>query len=291
MLALVHPLQHTSVDHSHRSSSTSTTTRSVRPGPRRPSSFTVTSSDNTPSSSSKLPASSASRSSLREGHSSPRRNLPHPPSSSQLPHSASVQHPLDGSDSFSNSKGKQSDRTDEAHHQEPFDIHTFDSQQLLRLLASLLTQIATTNDSLTRREGGSSIPLQHKSNSSPSEPYPPIWKSLTSASRDALSGTSYLAFHARNVPSISLEAYLVRILKYCPASNEVFLSLLVYFDRMSKLAKEANGRMFVIDSYNIHRLVIAGVTVASKFFSDVFYTNSRYAKVCLSAPSLRYGAR
>ncbi|TCD61481.1 hypothetical protein EIP91_008382 [Steccherinum ochraceum] len=45
------------------------------------------------------------------------------------------------------------------------------------------------------------------------------------------------------------------------------------------LAKEANGRLFVIDSYNIHRLVIAGVTVASKFFSDVFYTNSRYAKV------------
>ncbi|KAF9042547.1 hypothetical protein BDZ89DRAFT_934247, partial [Hymenopellis radicata] len=41
----------------------------------------------------------------------------------------------------------------------------------------------------------------------------------------------------------------------------------------------AHGRAFVIDSYNIHRLVIAGVTVASKFFSDVFYTNSRYAKV------------
>jgi len=39
-------------------------------------------------------------------------------------------------------------------------------------------------------------------------------------------------------------------------------------------------QFFVVDSYNIHRLVIAGVTCASKFFSDVFYTNSRYAKVC-----------
>ncbi|EEB97890.1 hypothetical protein MPER_02696 [Moniliophthora perniciosa FA553] len=48
---------------------------------------------------------------------------------------------------------------------------------------------------------------------------------------------------------------------------------------MSKLSADATGRTFVIDSYNIHRLVIAGVTVASKFFSDVFYTNSRYAKV------------
>ncbi|KAK7696569.1 hypothetical protein QCA50_001227 [Cerrena zonata] len=279
MLALVHPLQHTPVDHPHRSSPASTTTRPARPGPRRPPSFAVTTTDNTSSSSSKLPASSASRSSLREGHSSPRRALPHLPSSSQLPNSAPIQHPLDGTDSLSSSKGKQSERVDDAQQPEPFDIHTFDPQQLLRLLSSLLTQIATTNDSLTRREGGSSIPLQHKSNSAPSEPYPPIWNSLTSASRESLSGTSYLAFHARNIPSISLEAYLVRILKYCPASNEVFLSLLVYFDRMSKLAKEANGRMFVIDSYNIHRLVISGVTVASKFFSDVFYTNSRYAKV------------
>jgi len=39
------------------------------------------------------------------------------------------------------------------------------------------------------------------------------------------------------------------------------------------------GNFFVVDSYNIHRLVIAGVTCASKFFSDIFYTNSRYAKV------------
>lgn len=31
----------------------------------------------------------------------------------------------------------------------------------------------------------------------------------------------------------------------------------------------------MVDSFNIHRLVIAGVTCASKFFSDVFYTNSR----------------
>ncbi|KII96042.1 hypothetical protein PLICRDRAFT_67020, partial [Plicaturopsis crispa FD-325 SS-3] len=88
-----------------------------------------------------------------------------------------------------------------------------------------------------------------------------------------------LSFHARNVPTISLESYLLRILKYCPTTNEVFLALLVYFDRMSALCEKATGRAFVIDSYNVHRLVIAGVTVASKFFSDVFYTNSRYAKV------------
>jgi hypothetical protein len=35
-----------------------------------------------------------------------------------------------------------------------------------------------------------------------------------------------------------------------------------------------------IDSFNIHRLIISGVTVASKLFSDTFFTNTRYAKVC-----------
>lgn len=59
-------------------------------------------------------------------------------------------------------------------------------------------------------------------------------------------------------------------------SQKVFLSLLVYFDRMSR--NDSNLR---IDSFNIHRLIIAGVTVGSKFFSDVFFTNSRYAKVNL----------
>lgn len=162
------------------------------------------------------------------------------------------------------------------------DIHAYDLQELLRLLASLLGQIATTNDSLHGRDFN---PAYHMhALSSPSSPtsdahLPPIWRTLTTASRTALSGNMSLTFHARNIPTITLEAYLLRIMKYCPASNEVFLSLLVYFDRMSKLSKEACGKPFVIDSYNIHRLVIAGVTVASKFFSDVFYTNSRYAKV------------
>jgi hypothetical protein len=156
--------------------------------------------------------------------------------------------------------------------------------------------------------------------------------------------SSVLAFHGKNVPSITILSYLSRIHKYCPTTYEVFLSLLVYFDRMTERVNAAplqalrrdsveqeNSRpsssysadgsdladsppttsrsvpemdadfqkaqythapppepssaafplshFFVVDSFNIHRLVIAGVTCASKFFSDVFYTNSRYAKV------------
>ncbi|CAN3374367.1 hypothetical protein DIURU_000755 [Diutina rugosa] len=93
-----------------------------------------------------------------------------------------------------------------------------------------------------------------------------------------------LAFHGTNVPGISLQAYLARVLKYCPVTNEVFLSLLVYFDRIAKKAnnfkrKDEDHQLFVMDSYNIHRLIISGITVSSKFFSDIFYKNLRYAKV------------
>lgn len=86
----------------------------------------------------------------------------------------------------------------------------------------------------------------------------------------------YACFYARVIPNIDIQAYLVRILKYCPCTNECFLSLLVYFDRMSR-----NSSGLRIDSFNIHRLVITGIMVASKFFSDIFYTNTRYAKVKL----------
>ena len=182
--------------------------------------------------------------------------------------------------------------------------------------------------------------------------------------------SSVLAFHGKNVPSITIASYLSRIHKYCPTTYEVFLSLLIYFDRMTEMVNSGSlsnfsgddrpenearreprssgsttssvtvgnsspgattagyssraptimspegsdssespemrssssipptltdadaydlSHFFVVDSFNIHRLVIAGVTCASKFFSDVFYTNSRYAKVRLHGPASRQG--
>lgn len=239
------------------------------------------------------------------------------------------------------------------------DLAEYPAQDLLRLLAALLAQIAAANDQL--RPKGVSTPLPatsaelkakskelsndmttsisnssitslqdgksqaSKLNGSSDQPgsntsSPGISRRPTTAALSALQApSSTLCFHARNIPSISIESYLLRILKYCPATNEVFLSLLIYFDRMSKMGAPPSSRIdtrgqidsaqvidgqstttsnqneqeekgsnrqmhagmrgFAIDSYNVHRLVIAGVTVASKFFSDVFYTNSRYAKV------------
>ncbi|KAI4226290.1 MAG: hypothetical protein L6R36_003281 [Xanthoria steineri] len=211
-----------------------------------------------------------------------------------------------------------------------YEISAMPVTDIIEMVAGLLTKITTTND------------RQHD-HVHRAIPPPEGANGLSQQS------SSVLAFHGKNVPSITILSYLSRIHKYCPTTYEVFLSLLVYFDRMTEMvnngayrtlrdheelsnpnspvadrfdaagtaASSANhwdfpkdvgtsndaantipidrpaphssptpeeeeytlSHYFVVDSFNIHRLTIAAVTCASKFFSDVFYTNSRYAKV------------
>jgi hypothetical protein len=57
-------------------------------------------------------------------------------------------------------------------------------------------------------------------------------------------------FHSRTIPNISIHTYLSRIHQFAPFDSEALLSMLIYFDRISKMSD------FVIDSYNIHRLLV-----------------------------------
>ncbi|KAL2194086.1 cyclin-domain-containing protein [Corynascus similis CBS 632.67] len=237
---------------------------------------------------------------------------------------------------------------------------------IIEMVAALLTKITTTNDLQHDALNRNAHHLRQAQAQARGE------EGSGDGSMSPLS-SSVLAFHGKNVPAITILSYLSRIHKYCPTTYEVFLSLLVYFDRMtervndmvmkseearraaletqqpqpqpplvprdaekddtvmrdpddvdsdssdatetdSELADSTDGdesspragsgrtstaadpsanavsasaataaaqqaTYFVVDSFNIHRLIIAGVTCASKFFSDVFYTNSRYAKV------------
>ncbi|KAK4162367.1 cyclin-domain-containing protein [Cladorrhinum sp. PSN259] len=252
-----------------------------------------------------------------------------------------------------------------------YEISAMPINDIIEMVAALLTKITTTND------------LQHDALNRNAHHLRQAQAQSQDAKDSGMSplSSSVLAFHGKNVPSISILSYLSRIHKYCPTTYEVFLSLLVYFDRMTervndmvvkseearrvhlsaqqndpgpgvaakksadgdtimneyndeqhdhdddddtqsdetdedladttdeekgeetrkketktkqgegeKIVEAAGGgsivgagsgqaTYFVVDSYNIHRLIIAGVTCSSKFFSDVFYTNSRYAKV------------
>lgn len=157
--------------------------------------------------------------------------------------------------------------------EEHLNIVEYPSLELLLMLASLLQKIIEANDTY----------------------HPNHYHRASQMHQTNRYTANVLAFHGKNVPAIPIYNYFLRILKYCPMTNEVFLSLLVYFDRIAKRAninssssiasgenlanKDHKAQLFVMDSYNIHRLIIAGIAVSSKFFSDVFYKNTRYARV------------
>lgn len=138
----------------------------------------------------------------------------------------------------------------------------------------------TTNEQQDQQQQQQQQQITDNSNNSNNQLHRSTSTSSSSTSSRRSSTTNiYTCFYARSIPGISIQAYLTRILKYCPCANECFLAILVYFDRMSKPALPARPVPLKIDSYNIHRLIIAGVMIASKLFSDVFFTNTRYAKV------------
>ncbi|GAV48042.1 hypothetical protein ZYGR_0I03390 [Zygosaccharomyces rouxii] len=180
---------------------------------------------------------------------------------------------------------------------ESLDIAGFPTDKLLEMLTALLDKIVKSNDKLIDTSFYHQQQEEHDG--------------ITNDS----CLRSVLSFRGKHIPQISLEHYFQRIQKYCPTSNDVFLSLLVYFDRISRKCNSSsrlhhentsandagnnnNGhdnvkqqvhnnqqpipapqQQFVMDSHNIHRLIIAGTTVSTKFFSDFFYSNSRYARV------------
>jgi len=215
-------------------------------------------------------------------------------------------------------------------------IVTLSTDKLIQMLTALLEKIINSNDRLNHN--GSPTDLLYDANSN----------NINNNSNNSNGGTniidsgrnpdtvslvnSIISFKGKHVPQIGLEQYFHRIQKYCPTTNDVFLSLLIYFDRISKKCnsklqeammlkeheknideqeqdfendslvetedkellrndercteggeptkkQEQQQQTFVMDSYNIHRLIIAGITVSTKFFSDFFYSNSRYARV------------
>lgn len=81
-------------------------------------------------------------------------------------------------------------------------------------------------------------------------------------------------FHALRPPAITIKDYLLRIAKYAACSGECFVLALVYIDRIIQ-----SNPTFVVNSLNIHRLLITSVMLAAKFFDDQYFNNAYYAKV------------
>ena len=106
-----------------------------------------------------------------------------------------------------------------------YEISSMPVQDIIEMVAGLLTKITTTTD------------RQHEH----LHRHIPDPDGSTSLSQQA---KSVLAFHGKNVPSITIASYLSRIHKYCPTTYEVFLSLLVYFDRMTEMVNSGTLSVF-----------------------------------------------
>nr|GMC61860.1 cyclin-U4-1-like [Ipomoea batatas] len=102
---------------------------------------------------------------------------------------------------------------------------------------------------------------------------------MTAAANDLngpgrLQKMSSSVFHSLTRPGISVESYLERIFKYANCSHSCFVVAYIYLHRFSR-----RQPLLPINSFNVHRLLIASVLVSVKFMDDVFYNNAYYAKV------------
>ena len=85
---------------------------------------------------------------------------------------------------------------------------------------------------------------------------------------------SFTKFHALRPPSINLCEYLERVAKYAACSGECFVLSLVYIDNIIH-----NNSTFIVNSLNVHRLLITSIMLAAKHFDDHYYNNEYYAKI------------
>ncbi|EPS61107.1 hypothetical protein M569_13692, partial [Genlisea aurea] len=71
-------------------------------------------------------------------------------------------------------------------------------------------------------------------------------------------------FHGGTKPTISVEWYMERIFQYAKCSPSCYVVSYIYLDRFSK-----RQRSVPIDSFSVHRLLLAAVLVSAKFMDDV----------------------
>ena len=79
--------------------------------------------------------------------------------------------------------------------------------------------------------------------------------------------------YSRKIPNLSLEKFLVRIVKYTEAENNTLIVAYLY---IIKLIKKEN---FILSINNMYRLLLGSVVLAKKVMEDICYQNSYYCEI------------
>lgn len=80
-------------------------------------------------------------------------------------------------------------------------------------------------------------------------------------------------FYSKKIPSMNVQDYLRRIIKYSKLETTTLILSIIYIDRICEREN------YVLNLYNIHRFLLAAVLVAIKYNEDDFYRNTQYAKI------------
>lgn len=91
------------------------------------------------------------------------------------------------------------------------------------------------------------------------------------ATRDAI---LLRKFFSKHIPAVSLQDYLLRLHQHCPTSAAVYLATSCYITRMAVVE-----RVIPVTTHNAHRLVLAGLRVATKVLEDLHHSHQWFSKV------------
>ena len=79
--------------------------------------------------------------------------------------------------------------------------------------------------------------------------------------------------YSRKIPNLSLEKFLVRIVKYTEAENNTLIVAYLY---IIKLIEKEN---FILSINNMYRLLLGSVVLAKKVMEDICCQNSYYCEI------------
>jgi len=81
-------------------------------------------------------------------------------------------------------------------------------------------------------------------------------------------------FREAEEPEESVRDFLVRIRRSLRCSKECLILAMIYIDRAAERCPS-----LAIDSLTVHRLLLSGIMMASKYLDDHGFDNAHYAKV------------
>ena len=83
----------------------------------------------------------------------------------------------------------------------------------------------------------------------------------------------FKSFINKNIPSISVKDYILRLVKHSKINESTIIILLIYIDRICKINN------FFLTYYNIHKLILAAFIIAIKYNEDNYYSMIIYSKI------------